>query len=251
MIEAISSITGAIVGGLGSFLAIYLQSKKLHSDNRADFEVFKNEVRELVENHIKDSIESVKSSINTHDIIFLDNETKFNDIKRSLELISCQNKEQTRILSKHEDKISMYESLDSFLREIRNTVNHSMDILNKNDKLTASEYLYLISHKACEIVEYVQGQGLLTLSRLEFDAFMVNTLNECKSKFASLWGTDKASAYFRNQLPIYSYKEELFKLLDDPSVNNIERRFRTLTIKWLEELCANFIRTMYMKGVIK
>jgi hypothetical protein len=248
MIETISAIVGTLVGGFGSFIAIYLQSKKLHSDNRADFEVFKNEVRTLVDTHVKNSLESVKNTINIHDIAFLDNEAKFNDIKRSLELISCQNREQTILLNKHEDKISMYESMDSLLREVRNTVKHSMDILDKNDRLVASEYLYLVSHKVCEMIEYVQGQGLITLSRLEFDAFMVNTLNECKTKFANLFGVDKASAYFRNQLPIYNYKEELFKLLDDSSVNNIERRFRTLTIKWLEELCANFIRIMYMKG---
>jgi len=45
----------------------------------------------------------------------------------------------------------------------------------------------------------------------------------------------------------YTPVEKVFVLLDDLRVNNIDRRFRSLTIKWLEELCANFIRTMFFK----
>ena len=247
MENILSSIIGSFLSGLGALLVIWFQSGKLKSDNRADFEVFKNEVRELVNSLLSSSLNDIKSEINKHDVYFLDNENKFNDLKQSLLLISEQNNKQTALLEKHESKLSMYNDSECLLKEVRETVNHSMDILSIDDKRLASEYLYLVSAKVCEMLTYIQQQGLLTLSRLELDAFTSNAINDCRVKFEHLFGSDKAKAYFRTTLPVHSYKEELFMLLDDATVNNIERRFRTLTIKWLEELCVNFIRTMYLK----
>jgi len=169
------------------------------------------------------------------------------DYNKALELIQEQNTKQTELLEKHEVKLSMYNDNECLLREIRDTVNHSMDILDKDNKLLASEYLYTVSSKVCEIISYIQTNGLTTLSKAEFDGFMINSLKDCEVKFSYIFGSDKAKAYFRNTLPVHSYKEELFVLLDDLRVNNVDRRFRTLTIKWLEELCANFIRTMFFK----
>lgn len=247
MENIISSIIGSFLSGLGALLVIWFQSGKLKSDNRADFEVWKNNIRELVNSLLKESLEDIKSEINKHDIYFLNNENKFNDLKASLQLISEQNVQQTKLLEKHEVKLSMYNDTECLLKEVRETVNHSMDILSKEDKQLASEYLYLVSAKTCEMLSYISQQGLLTLSRLELDVFTSNAVNDCRTKFEYLFGSDKAKAYFKSMLPIHSYKEQLFQLLDDATVNNIERRFRTLTIRWLEELCANFIRYMYLK----
>jgi len=202
MENILSSIIGSFLSGLGALLVIWFQSGKLKSDNRADFEVFKNEVRELVNSLLSSSLNEIKSEINKHDVYFLDNENKFNDLKDSLILISEQNAHQTKLLEKHENKLSMYTDLECLLKEVRETVNHSMDILSIDDKRLASEYLYLVSSKVCEMLTYIQQQGLLTLSRLELDAFTSNAINDCKTKFEQLFGSDKARVYFRTTLPV-------------------------------------------------
>lgn len=247
MNEFLTSIISPMIVAFGTFLTLWWQSGKLKSDNRADFESFKNDIRGFVEGIITKGLEDVKSSVNKHDIIFLDNDIKFNDIKTSLCLIQGQNQEQTEMLKQHERKLSMYNDNECFRKEIRDTVNHSLDVLGGDDKMIAGEYLYMVCQKVIEMVKYVQINGLTTLQITEFDAFTSNATKCCWDKFASLYGSDRAKSYFKSTLPVHSYKQELFELIADSKVNNIERRFRTLTIKWLEELCSNFIRTIYIK----
>lgn len=239
----VNNIITAVIVGFG----IYWQSGKLSSDNKAEFEKFKNDIVKLVNDIIKDKIEDIKSVVNKHDIHFLNDEIKFKDIQVSLQLIQEQNKEQYEFLKAHEKKIGMYEDTESLLKEVRETVKHSLDVLPDDDRKIASEYLYCIANKVCEMIKNIQSTSLQSLTRLEFDAFMANSLMECKIKYEQLFGSDNLNKYFNKTLPIYQYKEELFDILDDKTVNNIDRRFRTLTIKWLEELCVNFIRVNYIK----
>jgi len=239
----VNNIITAVIVGFG----IYWQSGKLSSDNKAEFEKFKNDIVKLVNEIIKDKLEEIKSVVNKHDIHFLNDEVKFRDIQVSLQLIQDQNKEQYDYLKLHEKKIGMYEDTESLLKEVRETVRHSLEVLPCDDRKIASEYLYCIAGKVCEMIKNIQATSLQSLTRLEFDAFMANSLRECQIKYEQLFGSDNLNKYFNKTLPIYQYKEELFDILDDKTVNNIDRRFRTLTIKWLEELCVNFIRVNYIR----
>lgn len=229
------------------FLSMKYNLKNLRTEYDLCLEKYRNSLKTSITDDIKEILEDIKSVVNRHDIQFLAEKESIKDVNKTLVVIQNDIKDIRNMSLQHEESLSMYKNNDTFIKEIRETVNHSLDILKDDNKLVAKEYLYVVSNKVCEMIEYINLQGLTTLSRLDFDAFATNSIKECRTKFEQLFGSDKARVYFRTTLPVHNYKVELFNLLDDARVNNIDRRFRTLTIKWLEELCANFIRTMYMK----
>jgi len=240
------NVSNAVIIGV-VFFSMRYNLKNLKTEYDLCLEKYRNSLKDSIKDDIKDILEDIKSVVNRHDVQFLTEETLIKEMQLSLSEIKTDVRELNVRSLQHEESLSMYKNNDTFIKEIRETVNHSLDILKDDNKLVAKEYLYVVSNKVCEMIEYINLQGLTTLSRLDFDAFATNSIKECRTKFEQLFGSDKARVYFRTTLPVHNYKVELFNLLDDARENNIDRRFRTLTIKWLEELCANFIRTMYMK----
>ncbi len=252
--EALEIIINFIKGNISNvvvvgvvFFSMKYNLKNLKTEYDLCLEKYRNSLKDNIKSELIEIFENIKSVVNKHDVQFLTEETLIKEMQLSLSEIKTDVRELNVRSLRHEESLSMYKNNDTFIKEIRETVNHSLEILKDNDKLIAKEYLYIVSNKVCEMIEYINLQGLSTLSRLDFDAFATNSIKECRTKFEQLFGSDKAKVYFRTTLPVHNYKVELFNLLDEARVNNIDRRFRTLTIKWLEELCANFIRTMYMK----
>jgi len=258
ILSFLSESKSPIIAGTIIVIGMFLNSKVFKAENRASMEAFKNDVTDKINGLFTGKLEDIKSVLNQHDIDLLTEKTEIKEINISLsairETLTFQyNKlenaisEQTKLLHEHENKLSMYDNFDCFLREIRKTVNHSLDILSEQERIIAKEYLYTVSAKVCDMVEFIHTQGLTTLSKIDFDAMTSNSIHDCKEKFSHIYGSDKTEQYFKNITAVYEYKKELFKLIEDEKVNNIERRYKTLTLKWFETLCANFIRIMYIK----
>lgn len=247
IIHSIAEVKAPIITGIIIIIGYYFNLKTFKSDNRANFEVFKNDIRDKIKGDVKDITESLKSVINNHDVQFLSNDKKLESLNSTITEIKEGIAEQTKLLKKHDTAISMFSNVECFKGEIQETVNHSLEILKGDDLAIAQEYLYIVSQEVCKMIDYVQLSGLTTLSKTGFDALITNSTKACKDKFSELYGSDKALTYFKNISHVQQYKEELFKLVEDKKVNNLERRYRTLTLHWFGTLCANFLRTMYLK----
>lgn len=247
IINAIADAKAPIITGIIIIVGYYFNLKTFKSDNRANFEIFKNDIREKIKDDVRDITESLKSVINGHDVQFLSNDKKLEALNTTIEEIKTGIAEQTQLLKKHDTAITMFSNVECFKSEIQETVNHSLEILKGDDLAIAQEYLYIVSQEVCKMIDYVQLSGLVTLSRTGFDALITNSTKTCKDKFGELYGSDKAQSYFKSINHVCEYKTELFNLIEDKKVNNLERRYRTLTLHWFGTLCANFLITMYLK----
>lgn len=236
----ITSLLDAIVGAKAPIITGVIVIVGMIINNKGVLEPFKNEVRDKVKGDIKEIFDDFKKILAIHEQKIVDSDAQFKEMKNAID-------RQTALILSHDEKINVYSDIDCFKREIRETVNHSLAVLEGSQKLLAAEYLYAVSNKICELIDVVSIKGITTLSRLDLDAYTANAMRDVKEKFTYIYGSDKCEQYFKENRFVETYKIELFALLDDMKVNNIERRYRTLTIRWFEELCARFIRKMYLK----
>jgi hypothetical protein len=247
IVKMMSESKSAFLTGFIIVIGLFFNMKAFKADYIIELSKFQENIQDKVEKKVREFVDDLKSVINQHDMEFLGNAKAHTELTSSVNNIQKLVNEMNDTLKKHDKDISIYNDYDAFIREVRQTVNHSLDVLDDDDKRIAKEYLYVVSQKVIEMIDYIQSQGLTTLCRLDYDIFVTNSINDCKQKFTQLYGSNLASLYFKTTLPVFSYKDELFKIIEDVPVNNIDRRWKTLTLHWLEVLCSNFIRTMYIK----
>lgn len=247
IIKTISESKSALITGIVITIGIFFNMKAFKADYIIELAKFQEKMQEKIENKVKELMEDFKSILNGHDTEFLINNKAHGELTSSVNNIQKLVNEMNETLKHHDQALTVYTDYDCFIREVRHTVNHSLEVLDGDNKKLAKEYLYVVSQKVIEMIDYIQSQGLHTLCRLDYDIFVTNSINDCKRKFSQIYGSDIADKYFKTTLPVYNYKEELFKIIEDAPVNNIERRWITLTLHWLEILCSNFISVMYIQ----
>jgi len=245
--EFIESIFNTLLSIVPVITAMYWQIGKLKSDQRADMAEFKNDVKGLISKESDEHTQDMKETISFHDTTLRTIFQEMEDISLTINTIEKQNKEQTDLLKLHEHNFGIYYSKKAYFAEVYETIFHSIEILKGTEKKMAGEYLYQVAVEANHLASRVIDNGFHSLTDSELDAFIANAINNCRVKFENIYGSDMWGTYYRKGLPVYNFKDEIKVLRNDCS-NNTERRFRTLLMKGVENICCNFINFMYINN---
>jgi len=153
-------------------------------------------------------------------------------------------------IKEHSVALSMYDSYKAFTREIQHTIHHSVKVLGNQDAMMATKYLLGIYEHIKSMTKYIEDNNITGCDKLVFDAMTEQAIADSKLLALELgFDEDKINEYYsRKNMAVHQFKKEFFEMVSSAQiVNNVSRQYRTLTIRWVEKLCNEFIRHFFIE----
>lgn len=247
--EIIKGYVEALAPIISSFVVIvgFFSTKKML---RNEVDVMLTKFEASTENKAREA--SASTIANTHTAVSThiaecskyrkEFDTKVGEILVAVTALSVDIKE-------HSTMLSMYDSYKAFTREIQHTIHHSVKVLGNQDAIKATKYLLGIYEHIKHMTKYIEDNNITGCDRLVFDAMTEQAIADSKLLALEL-GFDETRIneyYSRKNMAVHQFKKEFFDMISSAqTVNNVSRQYRTLTIRWVEKLCNEFIRHFFI-----
>ena len=248
--EIIKGYVEAFAPIISSFVVIvgFFSTKKML---RNEVDVMLTKFEASTENKAREAsastIANTQTAVSTHIVecskYRKEFDTKVGEILVAITALSVDIKE-------HSTMLGMYDSYKAFIREIQQTIHHSVKVLGHDDAVKATKYLLTIYEHIKTMTKYIEESDIVGCDRLVFDAMMEQAICDSKQIAMELgFDVKKIESYFsRKNLSVHSFKKEFFGMISSAGiVNNVSRQYKTLTIRWTEKLCNEFIRHFFIE----
>lgn len=242
--------------------SVFVNKAIIKAETDTQLERYKSQTKDDVNGIIKENIESVKNDLNNDEILtnkikndYTKHLKQCSEHKQYLEVkiselfvaIGSINKSIDDMATKHD----IYKNNKAFIAHLWNTMKKATEILDKDDQTITLQYFNFIHNRIEEIDKYIRTIGLQKIDSNSFDIKMSQAIMDSKA-YCQCLPLDRAlvESYFSNKnLCVFRYKKELFKMLNESKrLNNIDGQYKTLTTRWTELLCNEFIRHFFIKG---